>query len=78
MYSAKIFKVTGLHFSYLLRRVQSLLPQKAQAPEEVIIALGQCQTVEQLLDFYFTTDLHVNEAFISLFEKRMQDLECPF
>ncbi len=68
----------GVNVTYLLRRVQSLLTKKADVPEELTQALQQCQTVEALLDFFFTTDFYVDEAFIALFEKRLQELECPF
>jgi hypothetical protein len=47
-------------------------------PVELKAALQQCQNVEELLDFFFTTDFYVDEQFIALFEKRLQELECPF
>lgn len=78
MYSQKIFTVEGVNVTYLLRRVQSLFTPRAEVPEEVKTVLQECKTVEELLDFFFTTDFYVDEAFISLFEKRMQELECPF
>jgi hypothetical protein len=78
MYSAKIFTLEGVNVTYLLRRVQALLTRKEDVPVELKAALQQCQNVEELLDFFFTTDFYVDEQFIALFEKRLQELECPF
>ncbi|HEV7333920.1 MAG TPA: hypothetical protein VGN63_22995 [Flavisolibacter sp.] len=78
MYSAKVFTVEGVNVTYLLRRVQHLFNAKEQVPEVLTTALQQCQTTEQLLDFFFTTDFRVDEAFIHQFEKRLQEVECPF
>ena len=75
MFSIKIITITCEQSTYRLRRVQPSVVQKADVLEEVSAAFQACGTETELLDFYFTTDYPVNEAFILLFEKRMHELQ---
>jgi len=61
---------------YLVSKVKALfLPKQQGALPEAVAALQQCQNIEQLLDLLFATDFHNDEAFLRLFERRIDELD---
>jgi hypothetical protein len=62
----------------LLQWVFLRFQKQEEVPKEVKAALQECQNMEQLLDLLFATDFHRDEAFLALFEKRIQEIDTPF
>ena len=44
--------------------------------QETKAALQQCQNMQELMDLLFSTDFPHDEAFLSLFEQRIQELDA--
>jgi hypothetical protein len=55
--------------------VVSLFSRKETVLQEVRASLQDCQNMHDLLDLLFSTDAPRDEAFLSLFEKRIQELD---
>ena len=65
----------GLILMHLCGKVQSLFQKKEAVPMEVRSALQECKDMHDLLDLLFSTDFHSDDAFLSLFERRIQELD---
>jgi hypothetical protein len=63
-------------FKRLYQQVKALFCMQDEVPEEVKVALQQRRGMNDLLDFLFSTDFHRDEAFMQLFERRIQELDA--
>jgi hypothetical protein len=74
-----VISLTRQTLLHLVHKVHSLFRKKeGSVPQEVREALLQCQNMEQLLDLLFSTDFNKDEAFLKLFEKRIDEIDPPF
>ena len=66
-----------LHESYLARARRIFAP-KGQVPPELLQAINDCTSMEQLLTLLFTTDFIKDEAIIQAFDRRIDELEATY
>jgi hypothetical protein len=61
-----------------LTKAHRIISPKGQVPAELQQAINECSTLEQLMEFLFTTDFVKDEAILDAFDKRMEELEASF
>jgi hypothetical protein len=75
----QLISLTKAALLHLLHKARALFtPKEDPVPQEVRDALQQCQNMEDLLNLLFASDFHKDEAFLRLFEKRIEELDAPF
>lgn len=60
---------------HLAKKAGSLFKGRDAVSQEVKVALQQCQNMHELLDLLFS-DIPRGEAFLSLFEQRIQEIDA--
>lgn len=63
---------------HLAAKAVSLFKGNDPVSQEIKAALQQCSNMEELLDLLFSTDFPHDEAFLSLFEQRIQELDAQY
>ena len=68
----------GQTLLHLYQKAQSLFQRKETVSVEAREALQECKNMEQLLDFLFSTDFYRDEAFQTLFQQRIEELDAAY
>jgi hypothetical protein len=60
---------------HMCQQVQTRFQKKDDVLHEARAALQECKDMYQLLDLLFSTDFHRDEAFLELFQQRIQEID---
>jgi hypothetical protein len=76
IYMPCVFFRAGGVIRHLWEKLHSLFHRKDDVPEEIKAALRDCHNMHQLLDFLFSTDFHKDERVLTLFERRIKEIDA--